>query len=108
LLGETALELLYPNEELQTEAFSVGETSPHAARAAAVDLATVLEEPDMWEGVEGGPNCTVTCNGKVSHCLDMLGVILASSSVILMLTTVDLGNPIRLTSLTMASRLLIK
>ena len=40
-------------------------TSIHAADSAAINIATLLEEP-MWDGVEGGPKCCVKCNGKVS------------------------------------------
>lgn len=37
-----------------------------AANAAAVNIASLLEEP-MWDDLEGKPKCSVKCNGKVSY-----------------------------------------
>jgi len=54
----------------------VGETSMYAANSAAVNIASLLEEP-MWDGVQGGPKCCVKCNGKVCHplhCINMLQI----------------------------------
>jgi len=42
-----------------------GVTSVHAAENAAISISTLLEDATMWNSVEGGPTCKVTCNGAV-------------------------------------------
>ena len=69
-MNEDALELFQPGLVSETVTAGVGETSIHASKGAALDLATVLEDPGLWDGVQGSPNCTVTCNGGVSLALD--------------------------------------
>lgn len=65
LLNDGALELFHLGLPSQTVTAGVGETSVYASKAAALDLASLVEEPGLWDGVQGGPNCTVTCNGGV-------------------------------------------
>ncbi len=65
VLNDGALQLYELGNVEKTITAGAGETSVHAARGAALDLTAVLEEPTLWDGVEGGPNCTVTCNGGV-------------------------------------------
>ena len=43
----------------------VGVTGAHAAAAAADNLAMIMDDSNLWDGMNGGPNCTVTCNGGV-------------------------------------------
>lgn len=49
---------------------STGVVSIHAANSAAINIASLLEEP-MWDDVEGGPKCKVKCNGKVITSLGL-------------------------------------
>lgn len=65
VLNDGALYLYQLGNVEYTVTAGAGETSEYASKAAALDLAAVLEEPTLWDGVEGGPNCTVTCNGGV-------------------------------------------
>ena len=67
LQNDGALELF--NAEIDTSLMddqdtSTGAVSIHAADSAAINIASLLEEP-MWDDVEGGPKCKVKCNGKV-------------------------------------------
>ena len=67
LQNDGAVELI--NAEIATSLTddrdtSTGPVSIHAADSAAINIASLLEEP-MWEDVEGGPKCKVKCNGKV-------------------------------------------
>ncbi|CAL5227602.1 g10604 [Coccomyxa viridis] len=66
LHNDGALELF--NAEIDTSVMddqdtSTGVVSIHAANSAAINIASLLEEP-MWDDVEGGPKCKVKCNGK--------------------------------------------
>ncbi|BDA46172.1 hypothetical protein COCOBI_08-2640 [Coccomyxa sp. Obi] len=63
VLNDGALDLYQLGNVEYTVTAGAGETSEYASKAAAMDLAAVLEEPTLWDGVEGHPNCTVTCNG---------------------------------------------
>jgi hypothetical protein len=41
-----------------------GVTGAHATAAAADNLALIMDDSNLWDGMRGGPNCTVTCNGE--------------------------------------------
>ena len=42
-----------------------GVTGAHAAAAAADNLALIMDDSNLWDGMLGGPKCSVSCNGEV-------------------------------------------